>query len=127
MACKKIRRVKRDVCIGSLDRVIKVEFRSIESPDSGVDFNEQFTPIQDVPAMIKTVSGVTGFDSTNVERIITHHIYIRFRTDVTAETWVEFNNEKYDIVNTENIDERSEFFLLRCNKRGSNTKPVNFI
>ncbi len=127
MACKKITRKKRQVCIGAMDRLISVEFRQITPPNSGVDFNEDFTPIQEVFALIKTVFGVTGFDETNTERIITHTIYIRFRADVTAETWVEIDSQKYDIVNTENLDNRNEFLLLRCNKRGTNTKPANFI
>lgn len=124
--CKKIRSQRRQICTGDLDRIITVEFRTITAPTSGVDFDESFTLIEDVGAMIKSVRGETAFDKTNTERVITDNFYIRFRSDVSAETWVEFQNDKYDIVDTEDLDKRHEFMLLKCTKRGINTNPANF-
>jgi head-tail adaptor len=123
--CVKIFGKKRKVCIGNLDRIVKVNSRVIKAPVSDVDYSEVFTEIIEMHANIETVSGVTIFDSTNTERDITHFIYIRFFTGITPENWLIFNNEYYDIFDQQNLEERDEFFLLKCNKRGSVTKPVN--
>ena len=123
--CIKIFSKKRKVCIGNLDRIVKVNSRVIQAPVSDVDYTEEFIQLIEMHANIETVSGVTFFDSTNVERDITHFIYIRFFTGITPENWLIFNDEYYDIIDQQNLEERDEFLLLKCNKRGPVTKPVN--
>lgn len=124
--CKKIKQRKRQVCVGALRHRIEIETRTLTPPAlAAVDYGETFSNTISVMSHIETVSGETVFDKTNVETLISHRFYIRFRTDVTAESWIKFNSEFYDILTTENLDNKGQFLLLRCNKRGDVVKPVN--
>jgi SPP1 family predicted phage head-tail adaptor len=124
--CQKIRRSKRQVCVGDLDTEVILQDRAIKGiTTSNVNFDETFADAATVWAMIETVAGATVFDSTNTEVALTHRIYIRFDATVTAETWVEIDNDKYDIVTVEDLDRRSEFMRLNCVIRGPETSKVN--
>lgn len=120
--CSKIRRKKRSVCIGDLRSMITLQNRAITPPVfNGIDFSETFTDAAEVWALINTVSGKTFFDDAGTETSITHEIYIRYDSTVTAETWIEFDGRRLDILQTENLEERDEFMKLVCTDRGSNT------
>jgi SPP1 family predicted phage head-tail adaptor len=125
--CKKIRTKKRQVCIGDLRDEIEIQNRQIVAPDLGdVDYEEAFSTTTIVFSAIETVSGQTIFDESNQERDVTHKIYIRYMAGVTAQTWIKFKDELYDILKVENLEERNEFLLLRCSKRGTATVFSNF-
>ena len=120
--CQFIKRKIRKVCIGDLGSKITLENRNIEAPEFNiVDFDEVFTEsVPDVWAMIETVRGKTFFDGVNTEKDITHLIYIMFDSAVTAETWVKFSDgRRLDILDVENLDERSEYMLLHCQDLGT--------
>ncbi len=129
--CKKIRGQRRRVCIGDLNKLVTINNRVLQapkgqSPDYTLLFTEDTTinpGIGDlnegeVFAMIKTVNGETIFDGNNIERDVTHHVYIVWGADVTAEDWITFENDRYDVLNVEDLDEEHEFLLLRCTNRG---------
>ena len=125
--CLKIRPKKRTVCIGDMRYQIELNTRSIQAPTmGGVDFGENFTATETVSAAIETKNGETVFDGSNLERVVTHRFYIRFISGITEETWINFENNLYDILNVENLDQRSEFLLLRCTLRGPDTVKTNF-
>lgn len=125
--CKKIRRINRKVCIGDMTEQIELNTRSITPPTfGGVDFDEDFVIASTVFAMLKTKIGASVFDQSNTERTVTHFFYIRFDSTVTAETWITFKGNLYDIIDVENLDGRSEFMLLRSVIRGPNTVETNF-
>lgn len=127
--CVKIKNKKRRLCIGDLDRKIKVQARSIVPPASGsVDFNESFTQVLYVWALVQTTLGSQFFDGVSLPNPFTHKVYIRYRSShvVTAEDWVEIDDVKYDIVDVEDLDERHEYLLLKCKKKGANTIAANF-
>lgn len=124
--CRYIKRRNRKVCIGDLDTEIVLQSRNITPPISdGVDFSETFAGKATVWSMINTVSGETVFDSSNTERDVTHNIYIRFLSGVTAEDWVLLNGERIDILGVQNLENRSEFMLLKCSNRGTTSNPAN--
>ena len=125
--CVQIRRKRRNVCIGDMrDRVI-IQTRAITVPDANsVDFTEVFSADQTVWALVETKTGTQVFDGTNIVGIATHNIYIRFITDVTFQKWLRFKNVIYDILDVQNLEERDEFYLLRCSLRGDDAKAVNF-
>jgi len=132
--CVKIKGKRRKVCIGDLDRLVRLENRAITPPENGIDYTETFTkkqisgspiPPGDVWAMIESVSGETVFDSTNIERDVTHRIYIRFDEGVTAQTWILFEGTRFNILDVEDLDLRHEFLLLRCTVRGTSAKSNN--
>ena len=124
--CTKILRKKRQVCIGQLNEQIILQARAIQPPSgSSVDYGEDFSGDNTVWALVETVRGETVFDSTNTEQDITHRFYIRHISGITGETWIEYNSAKLDIVDVENLDERSGFLLLRANNRGDKAVEVN--
>ena len=124
-ACKKLKRKRRQPCIGDLDTEITLQDRSITPPTTTVDFSETFTENAIAWAMVNTVRGKTAFDGAEVERDITHEFTIRFLTGVDAETWVLHNGERYDIIDAEDLEERHDWLVLRCAKLGPTSKAVN--
>lgn len=117
--CSFLRRPHRKVCIGDLNDVIKLQTRDITEPIFDVvDFDENFTDLPDVFAKVETASGKTIFDGVNTDVNITHMITIRFDAVITAETWVEFEGRRLDIIDTEDLEERHEWLLLMCLERG---------
>ncbi len=125
--CKKIPRKHRQVCIGALNTPIELNNRDIQAPElGGVDFDEAFAATTTVFSLVETKTGVTIFDQSNIERVITHFFYIRFDSTVTQETWIRFDGNFFDIHNVENLDSRSEFLLLRAGLRGPDTIKTNF-
>ncbi len=126
--CDKIRGINRQVCIGSMDKLITVKDRSIKAPASGsVDYSEVFSDVGALSwANIQTLQrGPIMFDRTNIARQITHIFKIRYRDDVTAQAWVEYENVNYDILNVEDLEERHEFLFLYAIRRGVKTIPIN--
>lgn len=125
--CNKVYRKKRQYCVGDLDTEIKLQSRAITPPVFGsVDFDDNFTDLNPtVWAAVNTVSGKTFFDGVGTETPITHIIGIRFDALVTAETWVELDGRRLDILEVTNLDERSEWMELVCTDRGLNTKNAS--
>jgi head-tail adaptor len=126
--CRKIPGIKRQVCIGSMDKLITLKGRSIKAPASGsVDYSEDFTDIGALSwANVQTLQrGPIMFDRTNIARQITHIFKIRYRGDVTAQAWIEYENINYDILNVEDLEERHDYLFLYAIRRGVKTLPIN--
>ena len=81
-------------------------------------------PIQ-INAAVKTVSGVTSFDNTNTETVITHRLCIVYNASITAEKWVRLNTKRIRIVSVENCCEANETMILLCTERGTEASVVN--
>lgn len=131
--CKKIRRVDKRICIGAMNRKIALNKRTLTVPSGAdVDFNEVFSDPITVWANVRTVSGVIVFDSTNTAREVSHEVDIRYRADLTAETWIKLLaiNSTVDVylyvIQLENLNEENKYMRLRCTLRGDIAKPVNF-
>ncbi len=123
--CIKLQRKKRQPCIGDLDTLITLQDRVIASPTTTVDFSETFTENATVWAMMNTLRGKTIFDGAGIERDITHEFTVRYLSGVDSETWVLFEGERYDIIDTEDLEERHDWLILRCAKLGTTTQAVN--
>ena len=120
--CSKIRKKKRQICVGDLRDSITIQNRSITPPLSGVDFTETFDGDRPIPAMVNTVSGKTFFDGVNTETPITHKVGFRYDETITAESWILLkDNRRLDILNLENLDERDEWMMATCVDRGAKT------
>lgn len=115
-----LRRKHRTLCVGDLKDQIILHNRNIEEPVFGeVDATEDFNPIKSVWASVKTVSGKTFFSDVHGDIAVTHEISIRYRDDVSAETWIELGSgTRLKIVNTQNLEERNEWLVLLCSERG---------
>jgi len=117
--CQLIKRKHRKVCIGDLNTFIKMQNRNITPPVFGdVDFDEDFQDASEVWAKIDTKIGKTVFDGVNVDFSVTHEITIRFDPTVTTETWIEHDSRKFDIMMTDNFEERNEWLFMFCRLRG---------
>lgn len=123
--CTTLRRKRREPCIGDLDTEITLQDRTITPPTTSVDFSETFTENAVVWSMVNTVRGKTAFDEAEVERDITHEFTIRFLTGVDSETWILHEGERYDIIDSEDLEERHEWMVLRCAKLGPTAQKVN--
>ena len=124
--CVPIRRKKRDVCIGDMRDKVTIQTRAITVPGANsVDFGESFSADQDVWALVETKTGTQIFDGTNIVGVATHNIYIRFIAGVTFQKWLRFKNITYDILDVQNLEERDEFYLLRCSLRGDEAEQIN--
>ncbi len=129
--CKRIRIPHRKYCAGDLRERITLEDRDIQPPFD-TNFTESFSNPTIIPAAVKTISGgglsgagVTVFDSSNIEQVVTHDFIIRFRVGVTQEKWIRWRNERYNILVVENVDGRNEWLRMRTTVRGDDTLEVN--
>lgn len=125
--CISIKKPDRKICAGDLRDKIVIQVRTITPPaTSGVDFTEAFSSDATVWSMVETKMGVEIFNGTSLKGVATHYFYIRYRADLTAESWLKFNSKYYDILDVQNLDERNEFLLLRCSLRGTTANLANY-
>lgn len=125
--CSPIRIKKRRVCTGDLKEQVVIQLRALKAPQSGsVDFDEEFTTSRAVWAAIETRSGIERFDGVNLISSPSHFIYIRYTADIDVEKWITYKNDRYEILDVENLEERNEFLLLRCSPLGDKNLRTNF-
>ncbi|MCK5643051.1 MAG: hypothetical protein KAJ19_19745 [Gammaproteobacteria bacterium] len=84
-------------------------------------FSNPVTPT----ALVKTVTGVTVFDNTNTERVVTHEICLLFLAGITSEKWVKLGTTRIKVLTVENCCENDECLKLMCTERGLESKVVN--
>lgn len=121
---KKKRLIKIEA--GSMNSRITVFLRELRSPSGGdYKYQEVFTPRLDVWAFIDTVHGITVFDDTNTERVISHDFYIRYMPNITFQNWLEYKHSRYKIFHVENYGLENKFYLLRCALTGDKDKEVS--
>jgi len=125
--CAPIKKNNRSVCVGAMNKKIEIEARAITPPTFSIntDYNEDFTLVKTVWANIVTVSGMTTFDGTNVERVVTHFFYFRYIPNITFENWIKFRDEYYDIIRVEDLDNDNKFYLAKASKRGTINNQAN--
>jgi len=123
--CSVIKSKHKRINIGDMDKVIQLMNRDIQAPDD-VDYDEDFTNKSDVWALIETVTGVTKFDKTNTEQVITHYFYIYYDASITSETWIRFDERNFNIVAPENFGERNEFMKIPVYETGDYKQKVNY-
>ena len=104
--------------------------KDIEISDRNVElFNgnptEVFTNKVTVKAIVKTLTGVTVFDSTNTETVATHEMKVEFIAGVAAEQWILFKGKRIRILTAENCAENDAILILMCTERGLDSKVVN--
>jgi len=130
--CNKITRKSTRICIGSLNRQVIIYTRSIAPPSGdSTEYTEQLSAPQTVWAMVEPQAGDKVFDGSNIIRVNSTNIYIRYIADVTFEKWLELINlngkinEYFDILTVTNLDEGDRFHKLECVRRGATNKPIN--
>lgn len=126
--CVRIKGKRRQLCSGDLDREIMLQNRSITAPSAlgDADYGEDFEDDGVEPCMIITVKPREVFDETNtLIGTVDTEFYIRYRDDVTSQSWIDFENVRYNIISTEDLDLRHEWLKLNAELRGPVTTPVN--
>ena len=120
----------RKQSIGDMREVISLEERSLTAPDfASAVASETYDKILDVWAKVETRSGIEMFNGVNTREegvaIYTHQFTIRYRDDVTSQTRIRYKDNLYKIIDSENLEERSEYLLLRCRIDGDDSQEVN--
>lgn len=114
------------ICAGDLNKRITVEVRTIKPPiDGGTDYMEEFTEQKKMWAKMETVKGAQIFDGTNIVGQISHKFTIRWRKNITIQNWVEYQGQRYKIMDIENQNENDKFYVISCTVRGDNNLRTN--
>lgn len=128
MSCKKAVNLKnRRICIGNLNKRIKIQVRNIAANNTNsIGNNEVFTELVEVWAAIETTRGSQLFDGVEISNPFTHKVYIRY-IDIDFTKWIVIDNDRYEIVDVENLEQKNEWLLLMCTLKGDKTKKANDI
>ena len=68
----------------------------------------------DVWAYIKPTSGREALFGMQLEHVITHDVFIRYRSGVVASDKLVYNDREFNIVSIINVEERNVWLRLRC-------------
>lgn len=122
-SCEKIKARHRQVCIGDMRWLIDIYTPIITPPNisNTVDYSVVKPLVATVWAAVKTFPTEQIFDGMNTSQQTTHEFYIRWRADVTDEKNIRYPSgvgQYYNIVYIEDLENRHEFLLLRCNFKG---------
>jgi len=116
--CEKIRIKHKKLCTGDLRNKISLRKRTLGTPKFGVDITHDFVEFKKPWAGIKTLTGTNIFSGANLDETPSHIFYIRYFEGLTAESWIYFKGQRYNILTVENINERNEWYALYVNERG---------
>jgi len=125
MICKRVNIYKKNICIGDLNKQIQIDIKSLTAPETNFDYGQSFSGTKTVWAAVQTTNGVEIFDGVNIVGTASHLFYIRYDSDITFANYLEYSNEKYKILETENLNQRNEFLLLKCVLRGNESYEAN--
>ena len=93
---------------------------SLQSPsnttDAGGGAAKTFTTLAKIWANIKPVSGQEKYRQGQVQETVTHHVMIRFRSDIGTNYRLLYESRIFNIKHIRNIDERDRYLLLICNE-----------
>lgn len=122
-------RKKIIVCTGSLRKEISLLTRNIDPNtqplSQNISIENTFTLLAQVWAMNEDAEGQEVFDKVGI-RVGQHtdNWYIRYVDGITSQTWVQFEEDFYNILNVRDL-ERNKFYLrLECEFRGDILKDA---
>jgi len=134
--CQNITPTRKKICLSALRKKIGLFRRDILPPTAGNlasaqshshEYEEFATPFAAIETKGRGVDIFDGIETSGVDGIpvvASHIIMIKYRRDVTAETYVRFGENNYDILKVENIDERNQYLRLFCALRGDQDKAA---
>jgi SPP1 family predicted phage head-tail adaptor len=120
------RQTIRRIVLGDLRHQITIKLRNLKalSNPNQVDPTEDFTTSKVVWAYIDTKKGAELFDGVSTVYSYTHTFIIRYISSFTEEKWIEYQGNRYDIIDVESYDERNLFMRLTCRLRGLASKDA---
>ncbi len=120
--CQSIPITNSRICTGDLRYTIKIFTRKLIVPDitkGEVDAGEAFELLHELHAAIATPVGKTTFKGVDIVPRISHIFYVRFLSNISTEDWIEYANNRYDIVKLTNFETRGWFLKLETMERGN--------
>ena len=122
MTCKStIKFNKPKICSKDLRYRILIQYRNIAASNN-LDTNPEptFTDIGTYWAGIKTTPSRNPFSDVNQGAAITTDFYIRYTTsiDIQDNLWIEFKGRRFEVINTDNMDEFGRYIQLRAVDKG---------
>ena len=115
--------MRRIITIGDLNQRIKLQTRKLLTQfESGLEDIQAYVTIASPWACVETRRGSDTFDNIELGDTYTHVFHIRYRDNLPATIWIEYKNQRYDIVDVENLDERNEFLKI-CAKLSGDSDP----
>ena len=129
--CQNITPKKKKLCLSAFRKKISLFRRSILAPASSQAHSHDYEPFANPFAAIETKGkGVDIFDgietsgADGIPVVASHVVMIKYRDDLTAEDYVRFGGDNYDILKTENVDERNQYLRLFCALKGDEDKAA---
>ena len=114
----------KKICIGDLKYRITLQQRSIKSAID-VDFSENYTDIASVWAHVEINNPKFIFNDINIDESVTHKFYIRYRSDIDINTWIFYDNIRYNIISIKPTDFDKKYLVLNCNIKGDSNKEAS--
>lgn len=126
--CSRIKSKADKICIGDLNKLIKLEVNRKVSPASGNSY-ATVTTTEDLEVWAKQTSskGVVSFGESNLEQVVTDYFYIRYLPDINITSSIVYDDKRYSIVDIENLNGNNEFLKISTNKRGDSTLKANYL
>jgi len=126
------RRKLRKQPIGDMRDRILLQRRTITAPGfNSVGFTQSYETIREVWAKVETNRGQRLFggvelrENTETRASATHAFSIRWRTDVTEQTRITFNDDLYRIIEVDDTEMRNEYLILFAKLEGDDDLEVN--
>lgn len=102
--------------------------RDLTSPAFNSQDNRQtYTLVDTLPAAAQTINGIDIFDSVEksgsdgIPSVATILFFVRYRADVTAENFLQYDGINYQILRVEPLDLRREYLKIFAASRGDLT------
>lgn len=127
--CDYKRRKKTIVCTGNMRKQIILLTRNLDTKGNiftdPIGLENTFTTLATVWAMNEDAKGQEVFDSVGL-RIGQHtdNWYIRYFEGITSQTWVQFEEDYYKILNVRDLQRNHLYLKLECEFRGSTLKDA---
>lgn len=122
--CNSIKKNTNKVCIADLNKKVIIQYASSSANNApNANAESSFTALATVWAMVKTTPNREFVNGVNIENGVNTDFYIRHDSsiDFSKKVWIEFNNERFKVINVENIDFENRFMRLRAVERGVKT------
>lgn len=99
--------------IGKMNKRITIQ-RLAQVPDGGGGYTEDWQDVATVWAKVEPLKSWEEYEAQKVQQKIDYKMIIRYRSDITQDMRVVYNNVLYKIIGIKNIDEDNRFLELKC-------------
>lgn len=128
VTCNTIKPNIKRICAANFDKRIKIQTSSISGTNTpATPAATAFVDVVTVWAMVKTVSSREFIDGVNVSSGVNIDFFIRYNSaiDLTKSISVEYNNERYKIDSSEDVDKSNKIIRLRSRELGDKNIQAN--